>query len=314
MSRVIAEPAELVSATTTVADVIVAAVTYNSIDHIEEFLAALGPALAGAGTCQVVCVDNASADGTPDLIREQAPWVVLLEPGANLGYAAGINLALRGRRARRGVYVLNPDAVPSPGSVRLLADAVAQHPSVGLAVPRVVNHAGELKFSLRREPTIVRALGEAVLGGHRAARFPALGDMIRDPGHYVDGATADWATGAAIFISAQAGSLVGQWDESFFLYSEETDYALRVRDAGLTLRYVRDAVVAHPGGEMSRSPWLWSLVTVNRVRLYRKRHGVLPGAVYWVVVFFNEALRAALGRPTHRAAVKALLFGPKPPQ
>jgi len=310
VNRALPEPPGLVAPGATEADVVTAVVTYNSADTIEAFLTALGPALAGVGSCLVVCVDNASSDGTPELIRTLAPWVVLREPGRNLGYAAGINLALEGTLSRRGVYVLNPDAIPSVGSVRLLADAAARDPSLGIAVPRVVDRAGRLKFSLRREPTVLRALGEAVLGGHRAARFPALGDQIRDPSHYVDGATADWATGAALFITTEAVRRVGAWDESFFLYSEETDYALRVRDAGLGLRFVAGAEVAHPGGQMEQSPWLWSLVAVNRTRLYRKRHGRVRGAFYWLVVFFNEVARAAMGRPTHRAAVKALLVGP----
>lgn len=314
MSRRLPEPPGLLAQDGIEPEVLVVTVTYNSAGLIAEFLDALGPALEGAGSCQVVCVDNASSDGTGDLIRTIAPWVTLLEPGANLGYAAGLNLAMRGCQPRRGAYVLNPDAVPSPGSVHVLAEAVANNPSIGLAVPRVLDGKGRLKFSLRREPTILRALGEASLGGHRAAKIPALGDMIRDPAHYVDGATADWATGAALFISTEAMRRVGQWDESFFLYSEEIDYALRVRDAGLTLRYVWGATVVHPGGEMSRSPWLWSLVAVNRTRLYRKRHGALGSAAYWAIVFLNEATRASLGRPTHRAAVKALIVGPEPPK
>lgn len=294
-------------------DVVVASVTYNSADTIEAFLGALAAALDGIDRARVVIVDNDSRDGTPALIRELAPWVVLVEAGGNLGYAAGINLALRQGLGRRGVYVLNPDAVPSPGSVATLLSALESDPRVGIVTPTVLDVEGRLKFSLRREPTLLRAVGEAVLGGHRAARFPALGDMIRDPGYYRDGATADWATGAALLLSRDVLDVVGAWDEQFFLYSEETDYALRARDAGFELRFVPGAAVVHPGGEMSRSPALWSLVATNRTRLYRKRHGRLASAAYWTVVLLNEASRAALGRKTHRAATRALLrLGPNP--
>lgn len=290
-------------------DVLVAVVTYNSADIVERFLRALPDALEGAGTVLVVVVDNDSRDGTVDRVRALAPWATVLEPGANLGYGAGINLALRQARPRRGVYVLNPDAVPSPGSVARLVHAVESVDGVGIAVPRILDGRGRLKYSLRREPTIRRALGEAVLGGHRAARYPAWGDMIRDPAHYVDGATADWATGAAMFLAPRTLDTVGSWTEDFFLYSEETDYALRARDAGLHLRYVASADVVHPGGDMSVSPWLWSLVALNRTRLYRRRHGGVASAVFWLVVLLNETSRALLGRPTHREAARALLRG-----
>lgn len=293
-------------------DVLVAVVTYNSAEIIEGFLRALPAALAAAGTASVVVVDNDSGDGTVDRVRELAPWVTVVEAGANLGYGAGVNRALAVARSRRGAYVLNPDAVPSPGSVDRLARAVESDPGVGIAVPRILDAHGRLKYSLRREPTIRRALGEAVLGGHRAARFPSWGDMIRDPAHYVDGATADWATGAAMFLAPRTLEAVGPWEEDFFLYSEETDYALRARDAGLGLRYVAGAEVVHPGGDMQVSPWLWSLVALNRTRLYRSRHGAVLGAMFWLVVLVNEGSRAALGRRTHRAAVRALLRGHAP--
>ncbi|WP_152187652.1 glycosyltransferase [Georgenia satyanarayanai] len=302
-------PAPLAPAPGDEPDVLVAVVTYNSAAIVAPFLRALPAALEGAGTARVVVVDNDSRDGTVDRVRALAPWATVVEPRANLGYGAGINLALRQARPRRGAYVLNPDAVPSPGSVVRLVRVVESADDVGIAVPRVLDGQGRLKFSLRREPTIRRALGEAVLGGHRAARYPAWGDMIRDPAYYVDGATADWATGAAMFLAPRTLDAVGSWTEDFFLYSEETDYALRARDAGLCLRYVASADVVHPGGDMSVSPWLWSLVALNRTRLYRRRHGGVPGAVFWLVVLLNETSRALLGRPTHREAARALLRG-----
>lgn len=286
-------------------DLVVVAVTFNSADTICAFLEALPDALAGVRTARVYVADNQSTDNTVALIREMAPWVAVRETGGNLGYAAGINHILREQSGRLGVLVLNPDAIPRPGFARHLLAAVAS--GAGLAVPRIVDDQGRLKFSLRREPTLLRALGEAVLGGHRAARYQRWGDMIRDPAHYVDGATADWATGAAMLISRPVLDGVGMWDESFFLYSEETDYALRARAAGFTVRFVSAAEVMHPGGQMSRSPWLWSLLAVNRVKLYARNHGPLATAAYWSVVVLNEAVRAALGRPTHQAAFRALL-------
>jgi len=306
-------PAPPVPRANEVPDVLVAAVTHNSIDVVTEFLASLPAALEGAGTATVVIVDNASTDGTPELVRRLAPWAVVIDAGGNLGYGAGINLALATTECRRGVYVLNPDATPSPGSVDLLARAVESNPRTGIAVPRIVDRQGRLKFSLRREPTIARALGESVLGGRRAARFPALGELVSDPRCYVDGATADWATGAAMFLAPRTIAAVGPWAEDYFLYSEETDYSLRARDAALGLRLVPAAEVVHRGGEMSGSPWLWSLVAVNRTRLYRKRHRGVRSALYWLAVLLNEGLRALLGRPTHREAFRALIRGVRPP-
>lgn len=290
-------------------DVAIIAVTYNSSAVIRAFLHALPEALGDIDSAAVIIVDNSSSDGTPQIVHESAPWAVVIPTGENLGYAAAINIGLRRCRARRGTYILNPDAVPAPGSVALLLEAADSDRQIGMAVPRMLDSTGQLKYSLRREPTLLRALGEALLGGRRSARYPPLGDLIRDPDFYVDGATADWATGAALFVPTHASDIVGSWDERFFLYSEETDYALRLRDHGLRVQLVEAASVTHPGGDMSRSPWLWSLVAVNRTRLYAKRHGRVVSALYWLVVLANECARSLLGRPTHWAAVKALLRG-----
>ncbi|MCM3660813.1 glycosyltransferase family 2 protein [Georgenia satyanarayanai] len=291
-------------------DVLVAVVTYNSANIVNRFLEALPGALAGAGTATVVVVDNDSQDGTASLVRSLAPWVVVVEAGGNLGYAAGINRALAHTRPRRGAYILNPDAVPSPGSVDILARAAEEHDRTGITVPRIVGADGRLKPSLRREPTIARAFGEALLGGHRAGRFAALGEVMTDSALYVDGARADWATGAAMFVARRAIDAVGSWAEEYFLYSEETDFALRVRDAGLELRLAASAEVVHPGGEQTTSPWLWSLATVNRTRLYRSRHGRAPSAIFFGAVLLNECLRAR--RPTSWEAARALVRGVRP--
>jgi N-acetylglucosaminyl-diphospho-decaprenol L-rhamnosyltransferase len=293
-------------------DVVLIAVTHNSAVIIDSFVQALPGALEDIDSAKVLVVDNASRDRTVERIRQMAPWIIVLESGENLGYGGGINLGLRHLRGRRGVMVLNPDTRPAAGSVKRLLAAVESDDHVGIAVPLIVDSSGRLSYSLRREPTIRRAFGEAILGGRRAANFPSLGEVIRDPGYYVDGAAADWATGAAMFLSRRTLDAVGFWAEDFFLYSEETDYALRARDAQLGLRLVTSAMVAHDGGEMTRSPWLWSIRAVNRTRLYRRRHGRATSMIYWSAVVLNEATRAVLGRATHRAALRALLTGHPP--
>jgi GT2 family glycosyltransferase len=161
-------------------------------------------------------------------------------------------------------------------------------------------------FSLRREPTVRRALGEAVLG-QRAGRFAALGETVLDREVYFRDGPADWATGAVMLMSRACLEACGPWEERFFLYSEETEFALRARDRGFATELVAQAEVVHIGGESRVSPALWSLLTVNRVRLYRMRHSRPATALFWSAVFLREASRAALGHPRSRQAVAALV-------
>lgn len=118
---------------------------------------------------------------------------------------------------------------------------------------------------------------------------------------------ADWATGALMALSADCLAACGAWDESFFLYSEETEYCLRARDHGYATQLEPTAEAVHLGGDSQVSPRLWTLLTLNRVRLYGRRHGAVATACFRGAVFLREASRAALGRKASRAAAAALL-------
>ena len=144
----------------------------------------------------------------------------------------------------------------------------------------------------------------------RAGRFEKLGEVVQTRASYEHDGTFDWATGAAMCISGACLDAVGSWDESFFLYSEETDFALRAAERGIALRFVSDSVVMHRGGEGNVSPRLFALLTVNRVRLYRKYHGAVATACFWAAVLVHVGLRSLAGSAPHRAACRALSHTP----
>jgi GT2 family glycosyltransferase len=146
-----------------------------------------------------------------------------------------------------------------------------------------------------------------VLGNRRAGRFPALSELVTDPAAYQAATVADWAAGSLLAMSRECLDACGRWDESFFLYSEETEYSLRARDRGFATRLAPDAVATHLEGDSKVSPRLWTLLTLNRVRLYRKRHGKAATLAFWAGVLLRETSRAALGKPHNRAAAAALV-------
>jgi GT2 family glycosyltransferase/glycosyltransferase involved in cell wall biosynthesis len=295
------------AAGSTTARLTVVIVTYNSAAVLPACLDSLPDGLAEV-PYELVVADNSSTDASPELVARLAPAAKVVALERNRGYAAGINAAIRAAAPSDAVLVLNPDIRLGPGSVRPLLAALAL-PGTGIAVPRLVDVDGRLHYSLRREPTVLRALGEALLGGRRARRLGLLSEVVGRPASYERTRTSDWATGAAMLISRSCLEAVGPWDESFFLYSEETEFALRARDFRFALRYVPEAVFAHLGGKGAADPWLWTLLTLNRVRLYRRRHGRTRAGAFLAAVAVNEALRAATGSATHQAALGALLRG-----
>jgi GT2 family glycosyltransferase len=292
-----------------ITSVSVVVVTYNSATVLRECLLSLHAGCEGVRLTQVVVADNGSADKSVDIaesVTEIPVRVVQLD--RNAGYSAAINAAVRGldMTTLDAVLVLNPDTRLRPGAASTLARSLSE-PGRGITVPRLVNPDGSLQPSLRWPPTITRALAEAIIGGSRAGRFRLLGELITDPTHYTSPRPAAWATGAVMLISTAMIAEIGEWDESFLLYGEEVEYALRARDRGWVLWYEPDAIVEHIGGESGTNPMLAALLTVNRVRLFRNRHGAFRGAGYFAAVVLGELVRAIAGRRTSRAALVALL-------
>jgi GT2 family glycosyltransferase len=282
-------------------------VTYNSADVLDRCLRSLTP--VGVDLDVVVVADNGSRDDSLAIAKAAATDLPILtvELGRNAGYAAAINtgIAAIDTRSLDAVMVLNPDCVLRADTIQLLWSALGK-PGRGIAVPRLIDPDGTLQPSLRRTPTVGRALAEAVLG-KRAGKIGTIGELISDPRKYAHPGPAVWATGAAMMVLTQAMQDIGPWDESFLLYSEETEFALRAADKGWSLWYEPAAVVEHKGGESGTSPKLAALLIVNKVELFRRRHGFVRASAFYLVTLFGESLRALAGRRTARASVAALL-------
>jgi N-acetylglucosaminyl-diphospho-decaprenol L-rhamnosyltransferase len=298
--------------------VAVVVVTWNSAAVLGELLRSLPDGLVGI-KWHLTVADNDSADDTvalvDDWLREHEQTVdgCVVQTGSNAGYSAAINLALAKSKPYTAALILNPDIRLEPGCAGRLLEALGSVQGTadsgqpaGIVVPRLLDDDGTLAHSLRREPTLGRAFGEAVLG-QRAGRYPRLGEVVLDEAEYQAPTVVDWATGAIMMISAECLEACGPWDESFFLYSEETEFALRARDHGFHTRLVPEATAVHLGGESKVSAQLWTLLTLNRVRLYRRRHALPAATAYWGIAVLRELPRAALGKPRSRSAVAALL-------
>jgi N-acetylglucosaminyl-diphospho-decaprenol L-rhamnosyltransferase len=283
----------------------VVVVTYNSASLIPDLIASLGPGLRGL-QWHLTVADNASSDGTVAAVRAHAPEARVVQTGRNAGYAAGINAAVGAAEPHDAVLVLNPDIRLAPGCVAEM-HAVLRRRGAGIAVPRIVKGNGDFSPCLRRDPTIPRAFADAVVGANRVGRISWLGEVVTDPRSYQDEAVVDWAEGSILLIDRVCWDACGAWDESFFLYSEETEYALRVRDRGFAMVYTPQALARHLEGDSAVSPPLWTLLTLNRVRLYRRRHSAPAAAVYWAAILLRESIRAITGNPCSRKATRALL-------
>ena len=287
----------------------VVVVTYNSADVLPGCLTSLHDGTHGTRLTAVVVADNASRDASLAIAARTADLPILtVQLGRNAGYAAAVNAGVEALDLDDldAVFVINPDCRLRPGALATLARAL-DRPGCGIVAPRLINPDGSLQPSLRRMPTVRRAWAEALIGGDLAGRIGTLGELVTDPAVYEHPAQVAWATGAAVLVSTKTMRGIGPWDESFLLYSEETEYALRAADHGWSLWYEPSAVVEHIGGDSGVNPTLAALLIVNKVRLFRRRRDPLSSLAYYLAVVLGETLRALAGRRTSRASVVALI-------
>jgi GT2 family glycosyltransferase len=281
-------------------DCAVVVVTYDSERDVARLLDSL-PAAAAGLSVRTIVVDNGSADGTVALVRDRGDATVV-ESGANLGYAGGINVGRRFTGACDAVLLVNPDLVLEPGAIAELWTTLSK-PAVGAAVPMLVGLDGHREDTLRREPSVPRALGDALLGRRLPRRPGWLSETVRGERAYARPHPVAWAGGAAIMVSAACDEAVGDWDERFFLYSEEVDYAARVRAAGLRIQYVPTARARHREGGSGSTAQLVALQAVNRIRYVEARGG--RARAFRAAVALHELLRSR--DAGHRLALRTVL-------
>ncbi|MFW0774825.1 WecB/TagA/CpsF family glycosyltransferase [Paenarthrobacter nitroguajacolicus] len=284
------------------ADVAVVVVTYNNADDVGPLVDSLREE-AEAVSIKVVVADNSPDDSTL-LELSLHPDITVVRTGGNLGYAGGINAALSVAGDAGSYLVLNPDLRVQPGAVSAMLKRM-NHQGAGMVVPVLLDDDGSVYPSLRREPGVLRALGDAALGSHLQARPGWLSEMDFDPESYLHGHRVDWATGAALLISAEAARAVGAWDEQFFLYSEETDFCHRLRNSGFSIWFEPGARMSHERGGSGTSPQLTALMSVNRVRYAAKYLGRGRALTFRGVVLAAEVAR--INKPGHREAALAVL-------
>jgi len=290
----------------------VVVVTWNSASVLGGLLDSLPAGMEGTAWTLVIA-DNGSADGTLEVARQAAPDASLVELGRNRGFAAAVNRAVQSADVATDILLLNPDVRLAPRCAARLAMRLRTSPQpnrrVGIAVPRLLDGAGEPTPTLRHEPSIPRVLAETILGARRAGRW-GVGETILASDAYSRPTVAPWASGAAMMISRECLSTCGAWDESFFLYSEDTEFALRARERGFLTELAPDARAVHLGGASRRDPRLWSLLAVNKWELYRRRHGPLRAGLFRVACVARELRQAAAGHSPGAAAARALMRSP----
>ena len=242
---------------------------------------------------QVIVVDNASADGTPELVREHFPEVQLIANPGNRGFAGGSNQALAAGTGRYLLF-LNPDTIVPPGGLRELLAFAGQHPEAGIIGPRQTYPDGRLQYSARHFPTIAAAVLRNTPLGQLFPRAAAVQGYLMSDWDHESVREVDWVSGAVLLLRREAYEQLGPLDEGFFWGSEDVDYCWRAHHAGWKVLYTPRPAIIHAIGRSTDRVRTRTIIRTHRsmYRLYRKHlaRSWAAAALVWLGVWLRAGM------------------------
>jgi GT2 family glycosyltransferase len=283
-------------------DLSVIIVSYNVRHYLAACLRSLPDATAGL-SCETFVVDNASTDGSADLVRDRFPSVRLLINPVNLGFARAVNRAWP-VTAGRYALLLNPDTVAPPRSLSDLVAEADRWPEVGLVAPTICHpETGQPQAQLKPFLTWPRLF-------ERRTAVKPLVRLLRQRWTPEVGrpTTAGWLGGACLLVRRETWQAVGGLDERFFMWCEDMEYSRRVIAAGWKLLWTPRARILHweARSAAQEPPWTLEIEQVRSMLAYLD--GEPGGPRPWLRRIFKLLWTAGLASRTLASGVKTALY------
>jgi len=257
-------------------DISVVIVGWNAKHYLELCLKSLAEA-PPTRTMEILVVDNASADGSAEMIEAQFPHVKLIRSSENLGFSKGNNVAIRQCQGRY-IALVNPDVIVFPGCLDALADFLDQNKTVGNVGPRVFNPDMSMQSTCRRFPGIWNNICSAsgLATKFKNSRFFAGEHMFYFPHDRT--IKVDVIVGCFSMIRRETFDAVGLLDEGLFMYGDDVDWCRRCWNAGWEVVFYPGARAIHDRGKITAPyPVRFALAQQRSVIYYWKKHHSLFG-------------------------------------
>lgn len=247
---------------------------------------------------EVIVLDNASYDGSAELVRTEFPQAIFIQGEENLGFTRGNNYAYR-YASGRNILLLNPDTEIVGHAITILLSYLESLPRAGAIGGRLLNSDGSIQTScLQAFPTILNQLLDA---DGLKKRFPrsrlwGMKPLFRDPGHPVE---VEIVCGACLMVKRDIFEQVGLLSLDYLMYGDDLDLCYRIKKAGYVVYYTGESDVIHHGGKSTAS-WKQSLSDVwirdSTYKFMAKSKGRLYGAVHkWMVAVVALGRMAIMG-------------------
>jgi O-antigen biosynthesis protein len=275
-------------------------VNYNVRDFLHHALVSLQKAMKGIRG-EIIVVDNASDDGSIEMVRRRFPAIHLIASKINLGFAKANNLGLK-RAQGKFLLLINPDTLVQEDTLRVMIKFFQENPDVGLAGCKVLNPDGTFQLACRRSfprPWVAfsKMIGlSALFPNSRLLGRYNLTYLSPDESYEIDA-----VSGSFMMVRREAFKQVGGLDEEFFMYGEDLDWCYRIQRAGWKNYYVHSTQIIHYKGESTKRSNLDEIRTFYQaMHLFVQKH-------FGSSKFFAFLIRAAISVSSRLAMIKAVL-------
>jgi len=263
------------------------------------------------GIAEIIVVDNGSSDGSQDMIHVEYPEVVLIENKKNLGFAKANNVGIK-KMTRRYACLVNSDVIVLPGCMNVLAEYMNANSGVGVVGPRVLWPNMTIQDSCRKYPTLWNNLCESIRLNKifpHSNLFSSEHMMYFKHDRLIE---VDGLVGCCMMIRKIALDEVGLFDESFFIYSEETDLCKRMSESGWKIIFNPKAQIIHYGrGSSSKEPLTFALEQQkSKMKYWKKHNSKLSVIIYKSLLVARHIIRLIYGhilllkRPSDKREIK----------
>lgn len=239
---------------------------------------------------ELIVVDNNSGDESVPMLKEQFPFVRLIENKENAGFSKGCNQAIVVAKGRH-ILLLNPDSVIIKDAISTMCRYLDENPAVGAVGPKVLNPDGTLQLACRRSfPSVSASFFRLTYLSHLFPNHPAVSRYnltYADPDDFLD---VDALSGSCMMVRHTVIDKIGLLDEDIFMFGEDIDWCWRVKEAGFSVMYIPTAAVYHIHGAASRKRVIGTTINLHKgMEVFYRKH---LAKKYWAP--FNWLVYAAI--------------------
>jgi hypothetical protein len=244
---------------------------------------------------EVIVVDNASNDGSAEIVNEKYPHFIVIQNTTNLGFGKANNIGIKQSRGRY-ICLLNSDVRAMPDCLHSLVDFMEQNKSIGISGPLILSPDMTVQDTCRKLPTLWNNVCDLL---YLNKLFPKSDALSGEHMMFFDHRSirkVEGLAGCCLMIRKDALNQVGLFDEQFFIYFEETDLCKRFGHAGWDIVFFPNASIIHyHGASSAKDPERFNIEQMkSQMKYWKKHHSKIAATTFILILLMNHGIRLIL--------------------